>query len=221
MKDEATIMSTILLTWELGGGLGHLANLAPLARRLAERGHRVVVALRDLSRAWQVFGEIDVFCLQSPVKTRNDGERIEPPRTFAHILHNVGFGDFNELWSMTAAWRNLYDYVRPDAIIFDHSPTALLAARGYPARRILIGAGFFWPLDQCPLPDLRPWLGTPGERLASDEKFVLANVNLALQYWQQPPLERLAGTLPGNVAGRAWFGAGLAGRARAARIRLP
>lgn len=44
-------MATVLVTWELGGGLGHLLPLEPLVRGLSERGHRVAVALRDLSRA--------------------------------------------------------------------------------------------------------------------------------------------------------------------------
>ena len=48
-------MGSVLLTWELGAGLGHLVNLLPLARGLAERGHRVTAMLRDLSQAEKVF----------------------------------------------------------------------------------------------------------------------------------------------------------------------
>ena len=44
-------MPTVLLAWELGGGLGHFMNLRPLAEGLRRRGHRVVAALRDLSVA--------------------------------------------------------------------------------------------------------------------------------------------------------------------------
>jgi hypothetical protein len=50
-------MSTILLTWESGGGLGHLLQMMPLATALVKRGHRVHVALRNLSSAAaEVFG---------------------------------------------------------------------------------------------------------------------------------------------------------------------
>jgi hypothetical protein len=45
-RNEATPMSIILLTWELGGGLGHLVNLLPLARGLSQRGNRVFAAIK-------------------------------------------------------------------------------------------------------------------------------------------------------------------------------
>jgi hypothetical protein len=48
-------MARILLTWELGGGFGHLMNLRPLAIELAARGHQVFLAAGDLSRVAGVF----------------------------------------------------------------------------------------------------------------------------------------------------------------------
>ena len=106
-------MATILLTWELGGGLGHLVNLLPLAQGLFERGHRVVAALRDLSRAEDVFRGIEVTYLQAPVINRPIFQIIEPVRNFAQLLFNNGFSDPAELKIMSQAWRNLYEYVRP------------------------------------------------------------------------------------------------------------
>ena len=44
-------MGNILFTWELGGGLGHLMQIQPLAKAMGERGHKVFAALTDLSRA--------------------------------------------------------------------------------------------------------------------------------------------------------------------------
>jgi len=185
-------MATVLLTWELGGGLGHLVDLAPLAKGLRESGHRVFAALRDLSRAETLFAGTGVSYLQAPIKTRRHEDRFDPPRTFPHILHNSGFGTANELRTMTEAWRNLYDYVRPDLIVFDHSPTALLAARGNDARRSLLGTGFYCPLDEYPLPDLRPWLPDDAGRLRRNEDSVLENANRVLDDLGQSPLERIA-----------------------------
>jgi hypothetical protein len=93
---------------------------------------------------------------------------------------------------MAEAWRNLYDFVKPDLIVFDHSPTALLAARGCRASRAVIGTGFEWPPDVYPLPNLRPWLGDAEEALRQDEEKVLSNANRVLDIWGEAPLEQLS-----------------------------
>jgi len=190
-------MATILVTWELGGGLGHLVPLRPLVQGLCQRGHRVFAALKDLSRAAAVFGRDGVCYLQAPFRLGQVGNHIPRPRTFAHILHNVGFADAEELRTLAEAWRNVYDYARPDLILFDHSPTALLAARRGATgvtpgpRRAVIGIPFACPPDVYPLPDLRPRLGGDPEDLRRDEDRVLERANQVLSAWGEPPLERL------------------------------
>jgi hypothetical protein len=63
-------MATVLFTWELGGGIGHLVRIKPLAEGLAERGARVWVALRDLSQADRFFDRGKVRLVQAPSKVR-------------------------------------------------------------------------------------------------------------------------------------------------------
>ena len=185
-------MANVLLTWELGGGLGHCVNLLPLATGLLQRGHHVYVALRDLSRAESIFADLDVTYLQAPIQTAAMRRSIEPVRTFAQMLHNIGFGEAERLCTYTSAWRSIYDLVQPTLTVFDHSPTAMLASRGYSMRRALIGTGFFTPVDAYPLPDLRPWLPSDAAAQQKDEDAVLRNVNQLLTYWQQPPVARLS-----------------------------
>src|SRR5215207_9183305 len=120
-------VATILLAWELGGGSGHLMQLMPIARSLARRGHRVHAALRDLSKAPAVFGPGVVRFLQAPYKSSPPRIEMRRPKTMAHIFHNTGFADVDELAALCEAWRGLFDLVRPDLILCDHSPTALLA----------------------------------------------------------------------------------------------
>jgi UDP:flavonoid glycosyltransferase YjiC (YdhE family) len=184
-------MAKILMAWELGGGLGHLIQLLPLVQGLEQRGHRVMAVLKDLSRARAILGPT-VSLMQAPVKTRKIERAIVPPMTFAHILHNVGFADEQELAAMTHAWRHIYAYARPDVIVFDHSPTALLAARGLPPRRVLIGSGFFTPPDVYPLPVLRPWLKPDLPKLRADEDQLLSRINQILQSHKTRPLDRLS-----------------------------
>lgn len=184
-------MATILLAWELGGGLGHLMNLRPIAGEMVRRGHRMVAALRDLSLAREILGESGVVFLQAPFK-HGRMQGIDPICTFAQILHNIGFGKLDELTTMVGAWRELFNYVRPDLIIFEHSPTALLAASGNSARKAIVGNGFFSPPDVTPLPNLRTWFPAEPARLQADEAKVLANMNAALAGMPQPPLRRVA-----------------------------
>lgn len=185
-------MANILLAWELGGGLGHLSALRPVAAGLVARGHRVFAALRDLSSAARMFAGTEVSFLQAPFRSRRGGVVINPLRTFPHILLCNGFADPGELQAMADAWRNLYDYVQPDLIVFDHSPTALLAAQSCPARRALIGTGFCAPADVCPMPDLRPWLPDDSERMRKAEQHALDNANRVLQRWGTAALERIS-----------------------------
>jgi UDP:flavonoid glycosyltransferase YjiC (YdhE family) len=185
-------MANVLLVWELGGGMGHLSNFLPLARGLTQSGHRVFLALRDLSRAGRGFAGIPVSYLQAPVKTSPPSNLIDPSRTFAELLFNMTFGNVDELRTLTAAWRLLYDFVNPDLIVFDHAPTALLAARSCPVRRAVVGNGFCCPPDRSPLPDLRPWLPADPERLERNEEQVRQNANRALELLHLEPLDHLA-----------------------------
>ena len=184
-------MATILLAWELGGGLGHLMNLRPIASEMPRRGHRVMAALRDLSLAHEILHGPGVTFLQAPFKHQRM-RQINPSCTFAHILHNIGFSDVDELSTMVGAWRQLFEFVRPDLIVFDHSPTALLAARGVAVRKALIGTGFFAPPNVTPLPNLRTWLAVDRSQMQADESQVLATINAALRRIGQSPLRSVA-----------------------------
>ena len=184
-------MATILMTWELGGGLGHLARLALIADALHGRGHTVVAVLQDLCRAHTFFASGSATLLQAPIRRRPPANAFRRTVTFAHILHNMGFADADELTTMVQAWRRIFRCERPDLILFDHSPTAMLAARGLVGRRAAIGTGFCCPPDVTPLPILRPAERIDPARLVADERRVLAVANDALARIGEPALERL------------------------------
>jgi UDP:flavonoid glycosyltransferase YjiC (YdhE family) len=112
--------------------------------------------------------------------------------TFAHILHNSGFHDPAALADRVAAWRAVFDAERPDLILCEHSPTALVAARGFPTIRVVIGTGFTCPPALAPLPCLRRWVQHDPEELARDEQIVLGTVNHVLHADGQPPAPTLA-----------------------------
>jgi len=107
-------------------------------------------------------------------------------------LHSIGFNDPQGLASLMAAWTSLFELVDPDLIVFDHSPTALLAARSHRAKRALQGLGFFAPPAVSPLPVIHSEPGSDPSQLARDENEVLAITNEALTRTALQPLRRLA-----------------------------
>ena len=185
----------VLFCWELGAGLGHLMQMLPLARCLVRSGHRVAVALRHLSQsAADVFGRCGVSFLQAPFRSSGTLPYARPA-SFAHLLGNVGFHRDGELFVLAGAWRNLLRLVKPDLLVADHAPTALLASRGLPLRRAVIGSGFCYPPDECPFPVIRPEAEAAGvdlHRLAEDERRVLDRANRLLAVWGQEPMDRLS-----------------------------
>jgi len=92
------------------------------------------------------------------------------------------------LAALTSAWRELFDLIRPELVVFDHSPTALLAARGLPLRRVVIGTGFSCPPDVEPLPRLQPG---DEDAIRRNTSGVLASMNYCLACWNQPPMDRV------------------------------
>jgi UDP:flavonoid glycosyltransferase YjiC (YdhE family) len=182
-------VANVLFAWELGSGLGHLMQIAPLANALARAGHRVFAAVRDVGRAPVA---LDPAVRLLPASFAISRSRAgHSAHTFAHVLAEVGWDDPPQLAARAQAWRNLYALTRPDLIVFDHSPTALLAACGMPARRALIGNGFTVPADVYPLPGLRVWMKSEPDRYREQEDELLVHANDLLRTWGQPPLERL------------------------------
>lgn len=184
-------MANIFIAWELGGGLGHVSNLLPLAKHLAARGHAVHVALRDLSLA-RYFSDLPVEIWQAPFKNSRPQGGVPEPRTFADILCNCGFGEAAELKALVTAWRQLFKASEPALVLAEHSPSALLAAHASDLAAVMLGVGFCCPPAETPCRDLRPWLRKPLEISYQAEQRALANSNHVLTMLKAEPLNSLA-----------------------------
>jgi hypothetical protein len=169
-------MATILLTWELGGGRGHLGPLRQLAQRLIERGHRVSLASRNVVTAGELFAGLPVGLFAAPFLPGTPGYALSPVRSYVDILHNVGFGAHIDLAALTDAWLSIYAAVRPDVVVFDHSPTALAASYAFSTRRILLGTGFACPPPEREGDDLRIWK-SDRRNSSTNQTVVLENLN--------------------------------------------
>lgn len=184
-------MRTIALCWELGGGFGHLTSLLTVAEALHRRGDRVVLIARNLWSAATVFRSSGIDCFQAPFR-HGPAMQYEKTPSFAYILHNIGFSDSSGLTGLVMGWRSLFNLIRPSLIIADHSPTALLAARGLGLPQLVWGTGFYCPPNTSPLPILLPAPPSIKKQSETVETRVLNCANEVLAGLNAPPLERLA-----------------------------
>ena len=140
-------MATVLFTWELGGGLGHVSHILPLARELARLGHRPVLALRNLIEPAPLLEAAGFPVLQAPrwePRPHSRPKRYQA-RTFADLLAFCGFTDRDGLAAVIRAWDTVIETIRPALIVAEHSPMACVAAYGGPLPLVVIGTGFTVP----------------------------------------------------------------------------
>lgn len=186
-------MAKILLAWELGGGYGHLRPHAQTLRRLADEGHEIHVAGRELHRVLPGLRGLPTVCWQAPFCNDRPDPHYRPTRNFAQILHNCGFASTDGVLVRVSAWRNLLAAIDPDVVVADYAPSALLALRGSGIPTILVGTGFVIPVDESPMPRF-PVVAPPKdpEELIRCEANVLAAMNAALTRFQAPLLYRVS-----------------------------
>ena len=134
-------MATIALVWEFGSGLGHITTLQPIVRRLKSLGHRPVMVLRDVHRVQSVFGDEDIEYIQAPCWLPRLPKGFSQ-LNFTETLFHFGYLNASGLTAMVKAWHSTLSLLKPDIILFDHSPTALLASRAMNTRKVLFGNSF-------------------------------------------------------------------------------
>lgn len=173
-------MASFLLTWEFGSGLGHMALLEPVARGLVERGHRVVLALKNFASANRIFSVLQVELLPTPASSGSIPNRHDPISTFPQLLHNVGFGNQEDLQTLASAWQTIYRLVQPNVLVCNFSPIAMVAARRLPLKIVTLGTGFESPAVCHPYPDWRPELKNDPNELLKHEQFVMDSANAVL-----------------------------------------
>lgn len=145
-------MARILCCWERGAGLGHLASLRPFVEGAVAAGHEVTLVVQNVQNVPTVFREIPVRLLQAPLGRARKREQSAPSiQSIGMMLEGFYGGDSTFLRSLCRAWEGLFDLVRPDLVIYDHSPTALIASLGQPWKKWIIGSGFMIPrTDEVP-----------------------------------------------------------------------
>jgi UDP:flavonoid glycosyltransferase YjiC (YdhE family) len=174
-------MSRILICWELGGNLGHVMRLLPLARILRVQGHAIVWAFsKTHSVAWQLV-TAEGFVCHSVERENTPPISSVLSLSYGQNLLKNGYSHGDNLKNQLLIWRSLFLSAKPDMIIAEHAPTALIAARSMNIPRAVTGTGFTIPPLSTPMPSLHPWLNIPRHTLAEKEAEFLAAVNPALE----------------------------------------
>lgn len=192
-------MAHIHLSWEMGGGLGHAGRLKPLAQALLARGHRVSMSLRDLVHTHRLLADLDVPKLQAPVWLHRAVGLPPTQANLAEILLSCGYLEANAIEGLVQGWRDQFGLLRPDLLVADYAPTALLAARTMGLPSVTLGIGFYMPPQDQALPPLRDWESLPPERMAAAEARVLGTANAVLALHGAPPLARACDLWLGDV----------------------
>jgi len=141
----------ILLAWEHGRNLGHLARLSAIARLVQAQGAQPVWAVPPAFIQHEQLTHLPHPRCAAPMMRLN----TPPPSTridsFADILLSFGFADARVLGQSVQAWMKLFETVQADSVVLDYAPAAQLAAQllGLPAFQIT--NGFDAPPPDCPI----------------------------------------------------------------------
>jgi UDP:flavonoid glycosyltransferase YjiC (YdhE family) len=183
-------MARIAFAWELGGELGHATGCAALAAGLRARGHETRFFFRELHQLRAIRSLAGAAVLQAPISPR-EGEGVGVPDSRPDILLGCGYADPAQLRGLVAGWLTLLRHARPDLVVADDAPTAILAARIERIPAVTFSNGFAIPPPVSPYPPFRVDVPADPARLAANEARVLASVNAVLDGFGLPPEAQL------------------------------
>jgi UDP:flavonoid glycosyltransferase YjiC (YdhE family) len=187
-------MARVLIALDLGGGYGHLRRCMPIADGLAARGHDVAIAMRNSAYAAEVMGGRSHRVLATPAMAMPPGE-LAPVENWADVLLITGHGRPGVLGELLRGWRAIYARERPDLVVCDFAPSALMAASMDGLATVDIGSGYSPAPQLVPMAPIRFWAEVPPARMAESEARALAAVNAARAELGAGPLSALAQSL--------------------------
>jgi UDP:flavonoid glycosyltransferase YjiC (YdhE family) len=149
-------MRHVLIVWELGGNLGHLARLHLTAQALAEKGIQVTFAVRNYADAAPWLAARGWPCVPAP-RTLLHGWDTSTPVGHADWFLCEGFEQANQVQALIREWAAVIDSLKPDAILLDFAPSATYAAHYLQVPYLVSSVGFCVPPYFDKAACFRPW----------------------------------------------------------------
>ncbi len=179
-------MKRIVFCWEMGDNYGHIAGFLPLYHGLRRQGIEVFLVLRHTTYAHLLGNDAPTFCFQAP----SPHCALVPRELYSYvdILACIGYLNEPVLLRYVTDWCDLLQHIRPDLVLADHAPTALLAAKVLQLPTAALGTGFTSPPTLAVFPPFFPNRLPPDDTLSSQ---ILAVTNRVLQQLQAATLDRL------------------------------
>jgi hypothetical protein len=144
----------VLATWEYGSALGHVVRLSRIAEALTRRGQEICGAyMCRLENSSLLAPYVNGPIRLAPAFFRPGApEANDPPEvaTYGEFLGNMGYASQERLSRQIGLWRRIYEEDRPDLVIVEASPTALIAARSMGIGAIAAGSPFCLPPSNLP-----------------------------------------------------------------------
>jgi UDP:flavonoid glycosyltransferase YjiC (YdhE family) len=195
MADRA---KRILVCWDFGWGIGHVNHILAPARVLVRRGADVTFAIytsqfmrhfKDLRERTFVHAPVSAFFLR-PRTEPLLGDRT----SYAALLNNAGFCEPDYVRFFTRSYDALFALYKPDCVIAEHSPAAMLSAYLADIPAVATGNG-------ATVPDHDGRLFLPKAEHLSDDTapanaYVLERLNNTLRSCGKPPLDNLPDFMP-------------------------
>lgn len=191
---QTSFMKRITITWEMGQGFGHLNRLHKLAVELSDQGHDVTLILYNPKQITHYFPAEETVKYQTLSSPRIPYQKLtasRKPENYSEILLTSIYYDQNIIEISVKKWRDQIVALNPDLVIFDASPTPMLACRGLRAKKINLGDGFFIPPDRSPLPAFNMTKNISVSALANAEKNLISNINSALKKLSTSPISNI------------------------------
>lgn len=184
----------LLFAWELGANFGHASKIIEVIRALRGRAD-VIVAARNVLPLRQLAPDLEMRLIAAPTAPPDPGrESKDIGVNYADDLRHTGWARPRTLQTLMEAWRTLFDLVRPDVLVAQFAPTALLAARTLapPPPTAIFGIGYDMPPRADPTPAFFYWNKDAASAAAAKEAVVVQTANQALATFGTPPLGSFA-----------------------------